>query len=227
MGHGPQLTGQGCAQDDKEKEGGKQSHGKLRPNAGNGANLAHYSWTQTLSEVEVRVALFFCGEGTLTVHPPHRARQIRIPLCDAAENVRFKGSDCAVNLQTRAIKAGLKNKTPILAGELSQRVRTGWMGGSRVPRSRAHPTRPRARQINTEESTWTLIDGKVLSITLFKINAMEWWSRVVETDAHINTRKIQPENSKVRPYRPAAAAVAAAAVRADSVFAGAPFFPPR
>lgn len=39
--------------DDADKEGDDKEKNRLKPNEGNGCNLEHYKWTQTLGEVEV------------------------------------------------------------------------------------------------------------------------------------------------------------------------------
>eukprot|EP00794_Sanderia_malayensis_P000285 gene285-911_t len=85
---------------------------------------------------------------------------------------RAKGKDCVVEITQKHIKVGLKGHDPILNGEMS-------------------------RKIKQEECFWVVEDGKIIHITLEKINQMEWWNHVLVTDPEINTKKVQPENSKL------------------------------
>lgn len=82
-----------------------------------------------------------------------------------------KSRDVAVDIQKKSLKVGLKNAEPILDGELYNEVKPA-------------------------ECSWT-IDKGVVSITLFKINTMEWWPRVVAGEPEIDTKKINPESSKL------------------------------
>ena len=114
-----------------------EESGKLAPNAGNGCDLATYSWTQTLQEVEVRVPL---------------ERQ-------------YRARDLLVDIRKRRLVAGVKGANATIDGELCAPVKL-------------------------EGSTWVLNDGRELLITLDKVNQMEWWSRLVMSDAHIDTKKV-------------------------------------
>uniref|UniRef100_A0A915Q2U0 Nuclear migration protein nudC n=1 Tax=Setaria digitata TaxID=48799 RepID=A0A915Q2U0_9BILA len=138
--------------DDKDKEDGQaeeedpEDKGKLKPNSGNGCNLEKYQWTQTLSEVEVRIPL-----------------KVGFPL---------KAKDVIVEFSKKKLKVGLKGSEPIIDGCLHAAIKV-------------------------ESATWVLEDRKAVVLTMEKMNGMEWWNRLMTTDPEINTKKVQPENSKL------------------------------
>ncbi|KAL3308309.1 hypothetical protein Ciccas_013161 [Cichlidogyrus casuarinus] len=56
---------------------------------------------------------------------------------------------------------------------------------------------PLYKEIKVEESSWTLEDGMVISLSMEKIHKMEWWPCVIQGEPEIATRQVQPENSKL------------------------------
>merc|ERR1711988_10335 len=87
----------------------------------------------------------------------------------------IKGKEVICDIESSKIKLGVKGQEPILEGNLQKKV-------------------------NAEDAIWTLEPnpaGKCIVVTLEKSNQMEWWSAVVEGEQEINTKKVEPENSKI------------------------------
>jgi len=93
--------------------------------------------------------------------------ELRVPLGGA-----FKARDLVVSIEKKHLKVGVKGQPPIIDG--------------------AFP-----KEVKLEESTWVLEDKKTILLNIEKVNKMEWWNKLVESDPEINTKKVQPENSKL------------------------------
>ncbi|KAJ7932450.1 nuclear movement protein nudC [Mycena leptocephala] len=83
-----------------------------------------------------------------------------------------RGKDLVVVIQKKKLSVGLKGQDKILDGELCQGIKM-------------------------EDSTWTLEDNESVLIHLEKINQQQWWENVLTHHPKIDTRKIEPGNSKL------------------------------
>ncbi|KAF7306880.1 CS domain-containing protein [Mycena indigotica] len=83
-----------------------------------------------------------------------------------------RGKDLTISIQRKKLSVGLKGKDKILDGEL-------------------------CREIKIEDSTWTLEDNQLVLIHLEKLNKQQWWENVLTHHPKIDTRKIEPADSKL------------------------------
>ena len=44
---------------------------------------------------------------------------------------------------------------------------------------------------------WSLVDGLEVVLSLEKVDRMSWWSAVLVGEPEINTRRVEPENTKL------------------------------
>ncbi|KAI6220339.1 CS domain-containing protein [Aphelenchoides fujianensis] len=95
--------------------------------------------------------------------------EVHVPL---RAGVPLNSRDVVAEITRTHLKVGVRGKPPILDGDLPD-------------------------EIKVEESLWVLEGKKDVVLTLHKVKDQQWWSRLMQSDPEINTRKVQPENSKL------------------------------
>ena len=99
-----------------------------------------------------------------------------------------RAKELSVSIQKKQLSVGIKGKDKILGGELCKEIKvedSTWTLGKRI-----HVTFSLHLIIITEDQESVLIH-------LEKVNQQQWWENVLTHHPKINTRKIQPENSKL------------------------------
>lgn len=89
---------------------------------------------------------------------------------DVRPGVKAKQICCDIGNDT--LKVGIKGEPMILDGRMHAKVKP-------------------------DDCTWTLIDNKVVQVSIEKFDNMKWWSSVMQGDPEIDTKKIVPENSSL------------------------------
>jgi len=88
-----------------------------------------------------------------------------------------KGSGVSVRITKSRFSVGLKGAAAVLDGELHEPVAV-------------------------DDCMWSVVDGRTIEVTLQKLSGMCWWPRVVRGEPEIDTKKVEPENSKLSDLDP-------------------------
>ena len=90
-----------------------------------------------------------------------------------------RAKDVTVTISKTKLLVGLKGKPPLIDGALHALVKS-------------------------DDCFWTVEDNKLINVTLHKVNAMEWWNRVIVGDPEIDVRR--PPARTRAPFAPSARA---------------------
>ncbi|KAK7384930.1 hypothetical protein VNO78_30633 [Psophocarpus tetragonolobus] len=81
------------------------------------------------------------------------------------------------DIKKNHLKVGLKGQPPIIDGELHKAVKP-------------------------DECYWNIEDQNTISILLTKLHQLEWWKCIVKGDPEIDTKKVEPESSRLSDLNP-------------------------